>query len=62
MKRWLTVYRPSASRVLAGAIFVICGVGLLALLSIQGVAGLLRYGWWIAAGRRAGLGAVLESA
>ncbi len=41
-------YRPRATRVLGGAIFAICGVGLLGLLIDSGVAGLLRYGWWIA--------------
>ena len=40
-------YRPRATRILGGAIFVISGIGLLGLLIDSGVAGLLRYGWWI---------------
>lgn len=42
-----TTFRPTASRVLAGAIFAIAAVGLLALLVQDGVSGLLRYGWWM---------------
>jgi len=42
-----TVYRPGASRVLAGAITAIGALGLVALTWDEGVAGLLRYGWWI---------------
>ncbi len=42
-----TTYRSAASRVLAAAIFVISAVGLLALCIEDGVAGLLRYGWWV---------------
>lgn len=42
-----TTFRPAASRVLAGATFVICGVGLLALVFQDGVPGLLLFGWWI---------------
>jgi hypothetical protein len=43
-----TVYRPGASRVLAGAIMVIAALGALALTWDEGIVGLLRYGWWIA--------------
>ncbi len=42
-----TTYRPGASRLLAGAIFVIGAVGLIALQVNDGVGGLLRYGWWL---------------
>ena len=42
-----TTFRPTSSRVLAGAIFAIGAVGLLALLIQTGIPGLLRYGWWI---------------
>lgn len=42
-----TTYRPGASRVLAGATFAIAGIGLIALTFSEGLAGLLRYGWWI---------------
>jgi hypothetical protein len=40
-----TVYRPGASRVLAGAILAIGALGLLALTWDEGLGGLLRYGW-----------------
>ncbi|MET0866143.1 MAG: PH domain-containing protein [Nakamurella sp.] len=43
-----TVYRPGASRVLAGAIITIGVLGVLALTWDAGIPGLLRYGWWIA--------------
>jgi hypothetical protein len=41
-------YRPRATRILGGAIFAICGIGLVGLLIDSGIGGLLRYGWWIA--------------
>jgi len=43
-----TVYRPTASQVLAGGIGAISAIGLLALLAGDGIDGVLRYGAWIA--------------
>lgn len=42
-----TTYRPGASRLLAGAIFAIGAVAVVALIIEGGVAGMLRYGWWV---------------
>jgi hypothetical protein len=42
-----TVYRPTASQVLAGGIGAISAIGLLALLADQGIDGVLRYGPWV---------------
>jgi Bacterial PH domain len=42
-----TVYRPGASRALAGAIAAISVLGLVALTFDEGISGLIRYGWWI---------------
>ncbi len=44
-----TVYRPGASRVLAGAILVICAIGLIALTVDGGIGGVVRYGGWVGA-------------
>ncbi len=42
-----TVFRPTASRLLAGGIFVICVVVLVAMTQEQGLSGLIRHGWWV---------------
>ena len=42
-----TVYRTGSSRVLAASIGAIAGIGLIALAVDDGLAGVLRYGWWI---------------
>jgi len=41
-------YRPKATRILGGAIIAISVIGLIGLLIDDGLAGLLRYGWWVA--------------